>query len=921
MRKRDYYRTILWLFLGVGFHAMPLAAQQVAESQEGKLWRAFLEESEARYGIQVYYPAGVVDSQTVPAHPSPISLGQLLELCAQRFDLYVTRDDGRFFLTPQPLSLEVSFQTEQPSFRQGQNSSGSRESASMVDRTVADERSEEVPQLSFGDPTTRNQAKATLSGYVNTQAGGEPIAGVSIVVPALETGTYTDAYGFFSLTIPVGEYEVIFRRVGKEDQRRMIKLYVDGNLTIELENAIRELDEVVIESDRNTNIQGTQMGIARIGIETLKQIPALMGEVDVVKAALLLPGVQTVGEGAGGFQVRGGNAGQNLILINQAPIFNSSHLFGFFSVFNADLIQRFDLYKSGVPARLGGRIASVLDIQMKDGNKQKWVGRAGISPITGRFSVEGPIVPNKSSIVLGGRGSFANWVLDLLEDPALRNSQADFYDLNGKANFQLSPKDRLDVSGYYSQDRFFLNSDTAYVYGNANAALNWKHLFNNRLFAVNSAIYSRYQYSVQSEASPSTAFDISYQIRYQELKSDWTYIPVPAHQLRFGANLIYYQLTPGMREPLGDSSFVFPEVLADEQAFEAGLYVSDEYTVNNRLTLYGGLRFSGFGMMGPYDQRNYLAGTPRLPENIVDTTQVAALGLVQAYGGPEVRLSVRYLLDEKSSVKFSYNRMRQYLHQLSNTTAISPTDTWKLSDPYIQPQIGDQLSIGYYRDGLQGGLETSVELYVKRIQHLLEYKNGAQLLLNPLVETEVIQGIGRAYGAEFLVRKTKGRLTGWVSYTYARTFIRVDGEFPDEIINFGVYYPANVDKPHDVTLVGTYKFSRRFSLASTFTYSTGRPITYPVGQYQLGTATLLNYSRRNQFRVPDYMRWDVSVFFEGNHRKNKLLHSSWAFAVYNVLGRNNVYSIFFVSEPERVQGYQLSIFARAIPTLTLNLRI
>lgn len=646
-----------------------------------------------------------------------------------------------------------------------------------------------------------------------------------------------------------------------------------------------------------------------------------MGEIDVVKSAILLPGVQTVGEGASGFNVRGGSAGQNLILINQAPIFNSSHLFGFFSVFNPDIIKGFDLYKSGIPAKYGGRLASVLDISMKDGNKKELVASGGISPVTSRVTLEGPLKMKNSSFIVGARSTYSNYVLSQLPNISFQNSKALFFDVNGKINVEVSDKDRIDIAGYFSQDNFTLNQDTTYGYNNLNSSINWKHLFNNKFFAVTSGIFSRYTYNVKSESNIENSFRLNYQILYEELKSDFTYIPQPDHEFRFGISGILYQLDPGTRRPIHPESIIQDRVLERENALESALYISDEWDVNSRLKLSGGLRFSAYFMLGANSVNQYRADQPILPDNVVDSIQYNRGQLVQFYGGPELRFSARFGLDEKSSLKLSFNRLRQYLHMLSNTTSISPTDTWKLSDPFLRPQIGDQLSLGYYRNFRQNSIETSVELYVKRITDMIEFKNGAQLILNPSIETDLVNGTGRAYGAEFLIRKDRGKLNGWISYTYSRVFSTVKGRFPDEIINGGNEFPANFDKPHDFSFVGNYKFSRRLSISSNFAYSTGRPITYPIGQFRFGNATRLSYSQRNQFRIPDYYRWDMSINVEGNHRNTKFAHISWSLSFFNLLSRRNVYSIYFVSQPTGIQGYKLSIFGQAITTATFNFKL
>ncbi len=899
---------------------------QVSEDYNGSSFLEFIQQLEQQHPVRFYFAPEWVEGIRVRQAQNPMALTTLLDSTFKGTDLTFFPLNNQVYLTKgNPISENTALVLTQPRPIVREPKPNEIRFSPPLPVSPSDPPSETpvIPQqvLEIGEASSNSRSNATIAGYVRDISNGEPLIGATVLVSDLQIGTTTDPYGYYSLTLPIDKHEIIFRVFGKEEKKQKIDLLGDGALDVEMETAILELDEVVIESGRDANVSSSQMGLARLNIQTLKQMPALMGEIDVIRSALLLPGVQSVGEGASGFNVRGGNADQNLILINQAPIFNPSHLFGFFSVFNPDVIKSFDLYKSGIPARYGGRLSSVLNIAMKDGNKREWVGSGGVGPFTGRLTVEGPIKKNRSSFILGGRGTYSDWILNRLQDPELSNSNAGYYDINGKINLDLGDKDRLDASGYFSRDNFVLNGDTTYTYRNLNGSLNWKHLFNNKLFAVTSAIFSQYNYMVSTDSVPETAFELQYQIRYHEAKTDFTYIPQPAHQVRFGLNVIRYNLDPGSRQASSPESLVVNETLEQEQAIEGGLYISDEWDVNERLKLYMGLRYSLYFMLGPNEVAQYREDSPRIPDNIIGSTQYESGERVQSYGGPEGRLSVRYALNNQSSLKFSYNRLRQYIHMLSNTTSISPTDTWKLSDPHIRPQIGDQLSLGYYRNFRQNSIEASVEVYVKRIKDMLEFKGGAQLLLNPNVETDIINGLGRAYGVEFLIKKERGKLNGWISYTYSRVFSQVDGTFPDEIINEGESFPANVDKPHDVSLVGNFKFSRRLSISSNFVYNTGRPITYPVSQYVFGNSTRTHYALRNQFRIPDYYRWDVSINFEGNHKVNKLVHTSWSLSFFNILGRKNPYSIYFVSGEEGIEGYKLSIFGRPITTLTLNFRI
>ena len=917
-------QVILWIcILHTGLH--PLWGQTadilIDKQYQGQPLKALLQTVENDLNIQFFYKSAWIDTLTVVQSAVPSSLNNILSNSLKVAGLTWYQDiHGRIFLTPR--SVASSWETRESSLVPLERPQSAIEKQAVLSLRPESESpfEEKIVEIEIGAANPSEGETATLVGYVRDETSGEPIIGAAVFVAALQLGVTTDQYGYYSLSLPKGAHTIGFRSYGKEERQQPVTLMGDGKLDMEMTNVIRQLDEVVIEAERDANVASTQMGVSQLSIQTLKQMPSFMGEIDVIKSTLLLPGVQSVGEGASGFNVRGGSVDQNLILINQAPIFNPSHLFGFFSVFNPDVIKSFDLYKSGIPARYGGRISSVLDIAMKDGNQKEVVGTGGVSPVTARFTLEGPLKYNNSSFIIGARSSYSNWLLNRLPIAELRNSRVAFSDLNGKIKLDISDKDRVDISSYGSRDRFVLNGDTSFTYYNFNAALNWKHLFNNKLYAVSSAIFSHYNYQVARDSS-SAAFKLNYRIRYQELKTDFTYIPEPKHQIRFGANAILYQLDPGNMQPGNSESLVLPKQLPHEQAIESGFYISDEWDISPRFKLYGGLRYSMFFFLGPYTAATYAANSPRLPENIIDSTRYRGGSVAKFYAGPEVRLSARFGLDDKTSLKLSYNRLRQYLHMLTNTTAISPTDTWKLSDPYIRPQTGDQFSLGIYRNLRQNSIETSVEFYVKRIGNMLEFKNGAQLLLNDNVETEVINGLGRAYGVELLIRKDRGKLNGWISYTYARIFAQVDGDFPDEKINRGEPYPANVDKPHDFSLVSNYKFSRRLSISSNIAYSTGRPITYPVAQFQFGNNSRLNYSLRNQFRVPDYLRWDFSINVEGNHRIKKFAHTSWSLSFFNVLGRKNVYSIYFVSGANGIEGYKLSIFGKPFTTLTFNFKL
>lgn len=771
----------------------------------------------------------------------------------------------------------------------------------------------------IGKRGTNTKPNASIAGYVRSAQSGEPIIGASVMIEKPLIGVATDANGYYSLTLPKGNHLLKIRSIGMKNADRSIQLHADGMLNITLEEDVLPLKEVIVESERDARVMGLQMGLEKIDIKTMKQIPVALGEVDILKAVLTLPGVQSVGEATVGFNVRGGATDQNLILFNDAVIYNPSHLFGFFSSFNADLLKNVELYKSGIPAEYGGRISSVLDVTTRDGNKKKFNGSGGISPITGRLALEGPIIKDKSSFLVGARSTYSDWLLKQIPSTLIKNSEAAFYDVNLNLHHEFNEKNSVSLTGYLSKDRFKLQGDTTYAYQNQVLSGRWRHLFTNKLLGVLTGNFSGYDYTISSENNPVNAFELAYTIKQIQGKVDFSYFLNHKHTINFGGGAIDYHLKPGTLQPSGSESLVLPDILQTEQALESHVYVGDHYEVTPKLSLYGGLRYTFFNNYGPRDVFIYQPGVKDV-STIVDTVSVAAGKSVANYSGPEIRLSGRYSLTRNASLKLSFNRLRQYIQMLSNTTAITPTDIWKLSDAYIKPLVGDQISLGYYQNFPKRSIELSAEAYYKTMQNFLDYKGGAELILNHHIETDVLNADGIAYGAELMIKKSSGKLNGWFSYAYSRSLLKTQGDTEAETINRGEYYPSNYDKPHAINLIGNYKFSRRISFSLNMVYSTGRPITLPVAQYTLEGSGRLLYSDRNQFRIPDYFRTDLSLNLEGNHKIKKLAHSSWSLSVYNLTGRRNAYSVYFTSENGVVKGYQLSIFGNPIPTITYNFK-
>ena len=807
----------------------------------------------------------------------------------------------------------------------------STQSAAIPASSVTDYSTDQVQQK-VAEATTENKlyeiglrtnnikpGNSTLAGYVRNIKTGEAVIGASIYVPDTKTGAASDQFGYFSLTLPRGKQTLIVKGLGMKDTRRRIILYSDGKLNIEMQEQVTSLKEVTISAEKVANVKSVEMGVNKLDIRSIKQIPTAFGEADVLRVVLTLPGVQSVGEATTGFNVRGGAADQNLILFNDATIYNPSHFFGFFSAFDPDLVKNIELYKSTIPEKYGGRLSSVLEVTDRDGNKKNFTGSAGIGLLTSRINLEGPIVKDKTSVIFGARTSYSDWLLSLLP-PAYKNSSASFYDVNLGITSQIDDKNTVYLMGYLSQDKFRLNSDTSYAYGNRNANIKWKHNFNNKLYSIFLVGYDHYDYNVSSTQNAIDAYKLDFGINQYNGRLDFTYYLNPKNTIDFGISTVNYNMNPGRELPDGKQSLVIPQVVPPEQASENALYVGDKYDITPEFSVSAGIRYSLYAYLGAQTVDNYAPNLPKTAINVVDSTTYGKGKVINTYKGPEIRLSARYNLNDDLSLKAAYNTLRQYIHLLSNTTSISPTDTYKLSDPNIKPQFGQQISLGLYKNAASNTIETSVEVYYKKINNYLDYRSGATLLLNDHVEQEVINTEGKAYGIEFLVKKTAGKLNGWISYTYARTFLKQDDPNAGELINNGKFYPASYDKPHDFNFNGNYRVSHRFSISLDMTYSTGRPITLPIAKYSYGGSERVYYSDRNAYRIPDYFRTDLSMTIEGNHKVHQLTHNSWSIGVYNLTGRANAYSTYFQEQGGVINGYQLSIFARPIPFINYNIR-
>lgn len=764
------------------------------------------------------------------------------------------------------------------------------------------------------------QEKFTLSGIVRNSRTGEPIQNLAIIEKKNGKGVSTDIDGRYQIALSAGPNLLQTKALGIESMEKRVIMYNDGQLDFNLEESIEQLDEVIVESNSLKNVETVVTGVVELNVAEIKTIPLVLGERDILKTAITLPGITNAGEGAAGYNVRGGGTDQNLILLDDAVIYNPSHFFGIFSALNPFTTGGVTIYKGSIPAEYGGRLSSVFDINTKDPNPDKFSGEASLGPVTSNLTLEIPIVKEKSGILLGGRSTYSNWILNSLDEESLKNSKASFFDIVAKYSNRLNENNTISATGYYSRDAFSITSDSVYSYSNRLFSLKWNRKLNDKNSMNTMLANSQYGFNIDFEGNSDKNFNLGYRINETELKLKFLKLFRNNHRINYGLSSKLYIVNPGEVEPRGSASIVAPLEIQQEKGWESALFISDNIKLNDKLSVDLGLRYSFYTALGKSSQKIYEEGVPKNEGTLTEIKEFDNNEIIKTYDGLEVRASTRYFLSPSLSVKAGYNNTFQYIHTISSNTTVSPTDTWKLSDINIAPQRANQVSLGFFKNFGDNAYELSLESYYKKSNNILDYKVGAQLLLNESIETEVLQGEGKAYGVELLLKKTEGRLNGWLGYTYSRTFTKLDSDFIEEQINNGDYFPSNFDKPHDISLVTNYKFTKRFSFSANFVYQTGRPVTFPVGSYFLDGAEYALYSDRNKFRIPDFYRLDFSFNIEGNHKIKKFAHSFWNISVYNVLGRNNPYSVFFVTEDGSLKALQSSIFAIPVPTITYNFK-
>ncbi len=752
--------------------------------------------------------------------------------------------------------------------------------------------------------TEQVRKKHTISGYVKDSKTGEALIGATIMLSELpQTGTVSNVYGFYSLTIPEGIYTVTVRFMGYTPFLQQVVVNRNIKLHVGLvEKGVEQKAVVVTGEKKDDNVKTVQMGMEKLDVKSIQDIPVLLGEKDVIKTVQLLPGIKSGGDGNTGFYVRGGAADQNLILLDEATVYSASHLLGFFSVFNSDAIKDVTMYKGEMPAEYGGRLSSVLDIKMKEGNTKDYDVSGGIGLIASRLTVEGPIVEDKGLFSISGRRTYLDLFLKLSRDSLINQTQLYFYDLNAKANYEVGENDRIYLSGYFGKDVLGFGSTFGIDWGNSTATLRWNHLFNEKMFSNTSFIYSTYDYTVNANFAGNNMSLVS-DIKDFGIKQDFQYFFDSDNGLIFGLNSVYHSVVPGTAT-LANSVQTTTLQLTQKYSWENSLYISHDYKLSPAVNVQYGARFSSFSILGPGVFYTYSDGG-----QTVDSVSYGSGKFIQTYFNLEPRVAVNYILDDVSSMKASYGRSTQNLHLLSTSTASNPTDRWIPSSNNVKPEIADQVSLGYFRNFEDNTYEFSAETYFKFLQNQIDYKDGAQITLNENVESDLLYGQGRAYGLELFLKKKYGRLNGWIGYTLSRTELRIPG------INNGNYYPAHQDETHDISIVALYQLTDKWTFSAAWVYNTGNAVTFPSGKYKILDTTVPSYSQRNANRMPAYHRLDLGATWQGER-------SSWTFSLYNAYGRENAFSIQFQvdpNDPTRTQAVETSLF-RFVPSITYNFR-
>lgn len=909
------------IFWGTGALAQELE-RKVNLHLEGSSFENYARSVESQTGLRFYFDSHWVEELSISLDVDSLELESSLRQVLQGTGLYFhfLPPDGLVILPDRMIQTSISHLTGDD----WETSSGetSREGGSLG-RSLEISRPEQMlPILVVG---TRNgdavPRVARIRGRVQDSKSGEAVIGATMVITDSGKGAATDQHGMVEMSLVPGRYQVQFSYIGMETFNCQLQVLSDGNFRVEMQPAVIALNEVQIVGNHYRDINSTDVGVERLSMKSVKQMPLFMGENDVIKISRLLPGITSAGEASSGVNVRGGSADQNIFYVNRVPVFNTSHMFGFLSAFNSDIVNDFSVYKGNVPVNYGGRLSSVFNILTRKGNLKNFGAHAGISPVSAHATVEGPLWKDHASFLLSGRSSYSDWMLNRIDDPLVRQSSAYFYDIASSLN--LSPNEKHSINAFYYQsyDRFAYGDIADFEYGNRGGSLIWKHSYSPALSSTVTAALSSYSFTHVEKQEISQAYIHPYRLKHSEMVAEFSWVPALNHKFEFGADLVYYGLERGKVSPYGEASLVKEVDLGLEKGLEGSLFLSDNITIFRWLSVYAGLRYSAFTQLGPKWVRLYEEGVPKTDGSVRDSIYFGNNEALRFESGPEVRAAVNIKAAQNTSFKLSFSQMRQYLFMLTNTVNISPTDQWKLADYHISPSTGEQYTAGVYHIWPRIGLSGSMELYYKQADGVVEFRDGADFTGSPYTETLVLQGKQNSYGIEFMVQRTSGRLDGWISYAFSRSMMHVEGEHDFESINRGDPYPANYDRPHVLNLIWGYHFNRRFTFSSNLVYMTGRPVTFPSSLYFMGDHVYIDYYSKNQVRLPDYIRVDASVSIEGNLKADKLFHSSWSLNVYNLLGRKNPQSIFFEPELNHIKGYSFSVIGVPIVTVAWNVKM
>lgn len=859
---------------------------------------SFLQTLEHEYGVEVFYKNSWVEPYTINTTFNENPLDRALNSIFTSHELtYEIFQDNSIIIFPRRLDT----------------------------RAIIDESG---GLMVIGDAINLGKYKnAKISGKVLDGKTGDPLPGAVIYDPRSQNGVSTNGDGNFEIDLPTGEHKLQISYMGFQGYEQNIKLIESGEAQFELFEESHNIEEVTVVADE-FNVSRTQTSLVQMTSKEMKNLPLLMGEQDVIKSITMMPGITTVGELSSGFNVRGGNSDQNLILLDGSPVFNSTHLFGFLSMINPDMVEDLRVFKGGLPPRYGERVSSVMEVDMKNGTSDLLRVYGGIGTIYSRLAFDGPLTKDKKlTVAAGGRLSYTDWLLKQVPDPTVSQSTTSFYDASGKVMYKFNNHNWIRFMGYVSIDEFSTSAQSINEYGNTLLNLESRNKYGEKMHGELNLSFSQYKFRLTDLAAGKDyeAYYLDDQIQYSAIKYNLIWHPHPMHNVHSGFNLIRYQNDPGEITPYADTTVIESRKIDRENAYEGAIYVSDEYNILTNLTLNVGLRYSYFTFRGPATVLLYDETQPKSPETVTGSIEFGENENVKSYQGLEPRLSASYDAENGYSYKMSYQRSRQYINQISNNAVISPAEIWKTSDYYLEPLISDQFTLGLSNGNMFNQFDFTTEIYYKRLQNLIEYKNGAQVIMNEHLETDLIPADGFAYGVELSLNKKEGRLTGWINYTFSRTMRKTDGEFTDDQINTGDYYPSIYDKPHDFSVVATYNISRRWRVSSNFVYISGRPVTLPELTYKYAGETLVYYSDRNKYRMPPYHRLDLSLTFDENLRRKRMWKGSWTFSVYNVFGINNPYSVYYrkstaPSGAKSYNLYKLSAIAVPVPSITYNFR-